>query len=410
MIFTKIDNLPTDILNTIVFYSVDRGSIYKTICLISKIFYNISYNLFPNAPITFSNELIRLLEKYPEKNWNWERLSANPNITLEYIDKHPTSDKYRWNWLGISSNPNITIEFVEKYYNSNKYRWDWGELSHYLPITLKIFEKYISSWNYFRLSHNCSITIEIISKYKSLGWDWEVISCNPNITMKIVEEYKNLPWSWEAFSWNPNITMDFIKKHPENNKITYNYNYISCNPGITMDIVESYRDEVDMQYRNNELSVIWDWDGLSENPNLTSEFIIKYSDKLNWMKLLYNKALKLDVIENLMNSELRHKLNFDKLSRNPNITIEFVEKYYDGIMCIYFWDWAALSFYLKLTDELIEKYKDKLSICNLSYNPSVTLELVEKYLYGFEKNKIGECWNWNALSHNLFSRNKLRLW
>jgi hypothetical protein len=36
----------------------------------------------------------------------------NPNITMEFIEKHPEKP---WEWFYISSNPNITMEFIEKH-------------------------------------------------------------------------------------------------------------------------------------------------------------------------------------------------------------------------------------------------------------------------------------------------------
>ncbi len=59
------------------------------------------------------NTLISLLEKYPAKqSWNWFSISRNPNITMEFIEKH--LDK-PWDWYGISCNPNITIKDIEKH-------------------------------------------------------------------------------------------------------------------------------------------------------------------------------------------------------------------------------------------------------------------------------------------------------
>ena len=34
------------------------------------------------------NPLLYLLEKYPEKHWNWGGISSNPNITMEFIEKN----------------------------------------------------------------------------------------------------------------------------------------------------------------------------------------------------------------------------------------------------------------------------------------------------------------------------------
>ena len=34
------------------------------------------------------NILTYLLEKYPEKSWDWYCISMNPNITMEMIEKY----------------------------------------------------------------------------------------------------------------------------------------------------------------------------------------------------------------------------------------------------------------------------------------------------------------------------------
>jgi len=40
------------------------------------------------------NELVELLEEYPDKPWNWIAISANPNVNMEYIESHPDKS---WN-------------------------------------------------------------------------------------------------------------------------------------------------------------------------------------------------------------------------------------------------------------------------------------------------------------------------
>ena len=39
-----------------------------------------------------------MIEKYPEKSWNWGWMSQNPNVTMEIIEKH--SEK-PWSWYVI---------------------------------------------------------------------------------------------------------------------------------------------------------------------------------------------------------------------------------------------------------------------------------------------------------------------
>jgi hypothetical protein len=67
------------------------------------------YSISENPNITMED-----IEKYPEKPWVWDYISMNPNITMDMIEKYPEKP---WNWLGISINPNITIDFIEKHLN-----------------------------------------------------------------------------------------------------------------------------------------------------------------------------------------------------------------------------------------------------------------------------------------------------
>ena len=59
------------------------------------------------------NALIFLLEKYPEKKWDWRNLSANPNVTMEYVDAHLNDTSFKWDYRFLSMNPNLTMEYIE---------------------------------------------------------------------------------------------------------------------------------------------------------------------------------------------------------------------------------------------------------------------------------------------------------
>jgi len=95
------------------------------------------------------NELMKLLEKYPDKPWCWDAISTNPNLTIEYIEKHPEK---AWDWFAISWNPNLTIEFIEKHMDK--------------------------------------------------PWDWFGISKHPNVDMEYVDAHPEKPWNWGAISNN----------------------------------------------------------------------------------------------------------------------------------------------------------------------------------------------------------------
>ena len=54
--------------------------------------------------------ILYLVNKYPDKPWNWPNISCNKNITMADILEN--ADK-PWDWNSISRNPNITIDFIE---------------------------------------------------------------------------------------------------------------------------------------------------------------------------------------------------------------------------------------------------------------------------------------------------------
>ena len=116
----------------------------------------------------------------------WIGIYRNPNLTIEFIEAHPS---YVWDWKQISRNPNITMEFIEAH---PSYDWDLGQVSR-----------------------NPNITMEFIEAHPEYDWDWKQISRNPNITIEFVEAHPEYDWDWFMFQCNPHLTMEFIEAHPE---------------------------------------------------------------------------------------------------------------------------------------------------------------------------------------------------
>lgn len=78
-----------------------------------------------------TNDLIKLLEAFPNKNWEWFSLSSNPNITWEYIRQNLNK---KWNWRQLSYNPNITFEIVQKIHIFH------GIIQHWPPIQILLWK------------------------------------------------------------------------------------------------------------------------------------------------------------------------------------------------------------------------------------------------------------------------------
>ena len=89
---------------------------------------------------------------------------------------------------------------------------------------------------------------------------------------------------------------------------------------------------------------------ISDNPNITMEFIEKYPNKpWSWLQYL-NSNITMEIIEKYPNKPW----SWNDISENPNITMEFIEKYPNKP-----WDWAYISENPNITMEIIEKYPDK---------------------------------------------------
>ena len=180
------------------------------------------------------NDLTRLLDLYPEKEWDYSALSANPNITWEYIRAHPKID---WNYQYLSGNSNITWDIIQE--------------------NLDSLDSLGEEWCYLRLSTNPNITWEIVQAHPKENWDCDWLSHNPSITWENIQSTKNRPdspggkWNYIYLSDNSNITWDIVQAHPE---IEWNYYELSANPNITWEIVQANPNPPGGEWKYNWLS------------------------------------------------------------------------------------------------------------------------------------------------------------
>ena len=142
---------------------------------------------------------IELIEKYPDKPWDWFAISRNTNITMDYIDRHPDKP---WNWWAISCNPNITIDYIDAHLDK--------------------------PWNWNGISCNPNLTMDYIDTHPDKQWDWIAISANKyNFSSKydIIRYYHKRKYS--SIEKNRLIEEDLIKYvwHPKNMYRWSNYIY-----------------------------------------------------------------------------------------------------------------------------------------------------------------------------------------
>ena len=120
------------------------------------------------------------------------------------------------------------------------------------------------------------------------------------------------------------------------------------------------------------------------------EFVLKYSDKLDWMSISSNPNITMEFIEKYPDKPW----DWYVISHNPNITIEFIEKYPAKP-----WDWSSISRNPNITINFLEKNFDKpWDWSSISSNPNITMEFIEKY--------PDKPWSWYWISRNPFNYEK----
>ena len=303
---------------------------------------------------------MEFVEKHIEHpTWDWQGISKSPQLTINMIEKYP--DKF-WDWYcGISNNSDIILEIIKnnKFMDKNL---NWISISKNPIITTRIIEEYPDKpWNWkLGISYNPNITIEFINKYGGMckQFDWKAISKHKNITMDIIEKYPDKPWNWKYISFNPNITIEFINKYPDK---PWNWKHISSHRKITMKIIEKYPDKP------------WDWKGISQNPNLSIRMLDKYKDKQwSWRYISHNQNLTIELLKNY--KYLDKPLNWASISSNPNLTMEIIEKYPDKP-----WDWMLISQCINITLDMIYDNARKSWVWYMvAKNPNLTFDIIEK--------------------------------
>ena len=75
------------------------------------------------------------IESNPDKPWNWEYVSLNPNLTLKMLNNH--TDK-PWDWRNMTYNPCLMIDMIDEYEEED---WDWHHIKyHHTSLLEKDYE------------------------------------------------------------------------------------------------------------------------------------------------------------------------------------------------------------------------------------------------------------------------------
>ena len=148
-------------------------------------------------------------------------LSSNPNITIEIIDKYPNKD---WNWECVLKTIKITIEMIQN--NPSKY-WDWFYISENPNVTLefiKYFKEKRFSWYNFSPLKNKNLTMQFIEKYNEYPLDWQELSKSSldvdyqNTMKQLKRNFQTVEEELIAKAWHPSRFQEWCLNEDEKNE------------------------------------------------------------------------------------------------------------------------------------------------------------------------------------------------
>jgi hypothetical protein len=288
------------------------------------------------------NLIFEFIQEHLDVDWRWTILSRHKCITLEIIDKYNNDPNYHWDIIGISANPNLTIEYIRSHPAAN---WDYAAISENSAFTIEDIETNLDlPWNYSYICLNPNVSLDLIKKHVNylrekhyysdinLIIDWNFLAKNPAISLRDIEENLSLPWKGQHLSSNPNLTLEFVKCHSE---IKWNYYNLAKNPNINYKELVPYIIKMNNDKSKNRYQFQWREESLYhnyiENPNVSLEFISSYLNPGENDKKKYLSTINYDII--YLNPFDKIRETFIEKEYNKYLMAYRIQQYYSNALC-----------------------------------------------------------------------------
>lgn len=170
--------------------------------------------------------------------------------------------------------------------------------------------------------YNVFVTLDVIKKTANMDkykWNWAIISCRSELTEEYVLENIDLPWDWELIYAHPNISLEFVEKNPKHSD-EYFFG-LSDNPNMTLEFLLAHPSK--HWLFNGSLLVYpsdWSWKyyhlGLSKNKSFDISWYNAMPDK-GWCieDFVFSDNFSVDWIEKL--PEAKWSLGYSMMLKAP---------------------------------------------------------------------------------------------
>lgn len=128
-----------------------------------------------------------------------------------------------------------------------------------------------------------------------------------------------------------------------------------------------------------------DWPSLSVNPNLTTDIIDKYPSKISWSSISINPKPVSDTILYNYRTKIYWSLLLPHQQLDTKLLVVISESFRKARMRpVIKQFWKSVSRYQKFDHEYVDAYKRFLDFHEMSKNPYLDDETIEKYLLKFD--------------------------
>lgn len=358
--------------------------------------------------------------------WNMEILVFNSCLTPKLIEEFIRAKRIDLKCL--SSHPNLTARLIIKYclLSDNPYEWSLFNISQHpklkLPILKRLFKSNVRL-DKVGLSMNPNLTLQFVLNHyfenNKVRWDLTKLDYSRLLDKEQLKYYFiDTTLGWKLFDknyidWKGLLTLEMFEKHWDVNKLNkFDLNVLLKNNLYTSQFAEQYKYIIPLQ------GSIW------SRIILTEEFIEQHWElfiqRKQYIKSQFNiqyVVLTTDMIDNFVARNnifkcYNSKLDLRELSKNPTLSYNMIKKYVD---CSNDWDLGAILNNPNMTSDLLEKLiQDHDSNCNMlfcsysrykeeiSKSHLLTSDIVNRYL----KERHFDLWDFSSLSSN----NKIEGW
>lgn len=303
-------------------------------------------------PDTHDEEVVKDMITHPELSWDWRKLSRSSQLDINIVVKHQRlnwdwddltqkqdikviernpdlpwiyNGRYNSYYGGINHNETVTVKFIRE---NPEIKWNFEHLSRHMNvkgIRKDLLTEKPLPWDHRSICRNKTLTSKFLLENPDLiKWNFEELSKNRHLDFDQLIGLSDR-WDWYDLIHNPSVTTKFVYAYFEKFE-AYIFRFIRSGKVKIQDIITKYPHFVTTP-------------NLVNHPDLTADIILSLPKLKDWSKVKLSRHPKLTVSDYRKLLAANITLDFKTLSENPNISYDFIYDTQEKP-----WDYQRLSY------------------------------------------------------------------